>query len=181
MHFRYYLRLGENWKPLVSGKMPGFAGTYNRAGWGGRRSDGVNGWSARGAYKVAAAARGAEYGLGSYIYHADSSTKFGDLVGWNLGKTGVIDKNRWYSVEQSVRLNTPGKADGELKAWLDGTLVFHRTGLRFRDVPDLRIETLWMNVYHGGVDTAPSDLSLYIDNVVIAREYIGPAAGFDAP
>ena len=29
------------------GKSPGFDGTYGRAGWGGRTSDGVNGWSAR--------------------------------------------------------------------------------------------------------------------------------------
>ncbi|MCB1922378.1 MAG: DNRLRE domain-containing protein [Gammaproteobacteria bacterium] len=181
MHFRYYVRLGESWKPLVSGKMPGFAGTYNRAGWGGRRSDGVNGWSARGAYKVASSAQGDAYALGSYIYHADSSTKFGDLVGWNLGNTGLIEKNRWYSVEQYVRLNTPGKADGEVKAWLDGVLVYQRRGLRFRDIPDLHIETLWMNVYHGGVDAAPSDLNLFIDNVVIAREYIGPAAGLGEP
>src|SRR5690606_19066002 len=51
MYFRYYLRLGENWDSTVDGgKLPGFAGTYNRGGWGGRKSDGRNGWSARGAF-----------------------------------------------------------------------------------------------------------------------------------
>jgi hypothetical protein len=43
-----------------------------------------------------------------------------------------------------------------------------------RDVPDIRIEKIWMNVYHGGVTPSPADLHLYIDNVVIARRYIGP-------
>lgn len=29
---RYYLRFGDNWKPVVDGgKLPGFAGTYNKA------------------------------------------------------------------------------------------------------------------------------------------------------
>src|SRR5690606_10930645 len=49
-YFRYYLRLGDNWNPLVGGKLPGFAGTYDRAGWGLRMSNGENGWSARGRY-----------------------------------------------------------------------------------------------------------------------------------
>ena len=31
-----------------------------------------------------------------------------------------------------------------------------------------------MNFYHGGTDTPPTDLHAYIDNVVIASEYIGP-------
>ena len=31
-----------------------------------------------------------------------------------------------------------------------------------------------MNVYHGGTSPAASDMHLYIDNVVIARRYIGP-------
>ena len=31
-----------------------------------------------------------------------------------------------------------------------------------------------MNVYHCGIDDAPKDLVLFIDNVVVARRYIGP-------
>ena len=38
----------------------------------------------------------------------------------------------------------------------------------------LKIEQLWMNVYHGGKAPSPYDQHLFIDNVVIAREYIGP-------
>lgn len=32
----------------------------------------------------------------------------------------------------------------------------------------------WMNVYHGGTTPSPSDQHLFIDNVVVARKYIGP-------
>ena len=45
----------------------------------------------------------------------------------------------------------------------------------FGDLVDtLKIETVWLNVYLGGSWTARSDHHLYIDNVVIARKYIGP-------
>ena len=71
-------------------------------------------------------------------------------------------------------MNELGKSNGVLRAWIDGQLVFERTDLRFRDIPELKIENVWFNVYHGGVAKPPHEMTLYIDNVVIAREYIGP-------
>lgn len=180
-YFRYYLRLADNWDPVADGgKLPGFAGTYGEAGWGLRKSDGQNGWSTRGAFlrqtadDVAAASP--LRGIGSYVYHPDLRGQASVFWGWNLGPTGLLRKNRWYSIEQHVRLNTPGKSDGVLRAWIDGQLAFAREGIRFRDVDRLKIESVWMNVYHGGTKDAVSDLSLYIDHLVIARRYIGPAA-----
>lgn len=179
VYFRYYLRFGEDWDPVASGgKLPGLAGTYERAGWGGRKSDGTNGWSALGffhQYLRSEPEFSGLRGIGSYLYHMDSGSEYGDPIGWNLGSTGMLQKNRWYSIEQYVKLNTPGAADGVLKGWIDGRLAYERTNLRYRSVPDLRIESVWMNVYHGGIAKAPADLTLYIDNVVIAREYIGPS------
>lgn len=178
MYFRYSLKFSNDWDPHLSGgKLPGFAGTYNRAGWGGRKANGKNGWSARGAFfkwKPDPVRTDHYRGIGSYVYHAGMKGDYGSQWGWNLGKTGMLEKNRWYSVEQHVKLNTPGRADGVLQAWVDGELVFERTDLRYRHVSDLKIETLWMNVYHGGTTPAPQDMSLFIDNLVIAREYIGP-------
>lgn len=52
-------------------------------------------------------------------------------------------------------MNTPGKNDGVLRGWIDGTLAFEKTDVRMRDVPDLKIETIWMNVYYGGTEPAP--------------------------
>lgn len=51
-----------------------------------------------------------------------------------------------------------------------------RTNLRFRDVDRLKIESIWVNVYHGGTRPAPADLHLYLDNMVIARQPIGLTA-----
>ncbi len=33
-----------------------------------------------------------------------------------------------------------------------------------------------MNVYHGGTTPSPRDQHLYVDNVVVAKKYIGPIA-----
>lgn len=81
-----------------------------------------------------------------------------------------MENNRWYSIQQYVRLNTPGENDGVLRGWVDGRLVFEKTDVRFRDVESLKIETVWLNVYLGGTWSAQSTHHLYIDNVAIARE-----------
>ena len=175
--FRYYLRVGDDWDPADGGKLPGFAGTYGVAGWGGRAVDGTDGWSARGTYTVPVAAGNPLAGhtaIGNYVYHADMPGTYGDVDLWLDGCAGVLEKGRWYSIETHLRMNTPGVNDGLLEGWVDGRLAYRRTDWRWRDVSTLNIEEVWMNVYHGGSATAPSDMHLYIDNVVIATEPIGP-------
>ncbi|MCK0510744.1 polysaccharide lyase [Aromatoleum buckelii] len=176
IYFRYYLRFGEDWSPDVEGgKLPGIAGTYGKGGWGMRRSDGKNGWSARGAFWRTATVPdgGTVTPVGSYVYHADVGDA-GTHWGWNRGPTGLMRNNRWYAIEQYVKLNTPGERNGVFRAWVDGQLAYERDGLRFRDLDSIKIESIWLNVYHGGRAKSPRDMSLYIDNLVIAKRYIGP-------
>ncbi len=178
IYFRYYLRLADTWnQKQEGGKLPGISGTYGVAGWGGRTSDGYNGWSARGAYSFTVADNNPLAGLhpiGSYCYHADLEDRYGDIWIWNKGYRGFLENNRWYSIEQYVKLNTPGEKNGVLKAWIDGELAFEKTNLRFRHTDTLKIDEIWMNVYHGGTSPSPYDQHLFIDNVVIAKKYIGP-------
>jgi hypothetical protein len=178
IYFRYYLRLANDWMPVLDGgKLPGISGTYNRAGWGGRKSDGKNGWSMRGGF-----AKMPEKGnplrpyttLNSYAYHADTEGRWGDEWVWDIGLRGLVRRGRWYCIEQYLRLNRIGMTDGQIKVWVDGELAFDRTGFRVRDIPELRIEKIWMNVFHGGTTPSAADMHLYIDNVVIAKKYIGP-------
>ncbi|MEF8717666.1 MAG: hypothetical protein V5B35_03045 [Candidatus Accumulibacter necessarius] len=175
LFFRYYLRLADDWDPKVDGgKLPGLAGTYGKAGWGGRRSDGTNGWALRGAFLKAFPSDHPMQGLtqlATYAYHADMKTNYGDFWIW---PGALLQRNRWYCIEQQVRLNRPGMADGELRVWVDGRLVVERQNIRLRNVDQLRIETVWLDVYHGGVARSPYDQHLYVDNVVVARRYIGP-------
>jgi hypothetical protein len=175
IHMRYYLRFAADWDAeLQGGKLPGISGTYNRAGWGGRPVNGRDGWSARGSFSRK---RDGETLIGFYCYHVDMKGKYGSIWNWDWDRDrlGYLRNNRWYSIEQHVKLNTPGKNDGIMRGWVDGQLAFEKTDVRMRDVSDLKIEMVWMNVYQGGMKPAASDDHMYIDNVVIARNYIGPA------
>jgi hypothetical protein len=181
IYFRYYVRIDQSWDPTYGGKFPGISGTYGVAGWGGRPSDGSNGWSARGLYQPTVPDDGNPLGgtvpIGSYVYHADQETQWGDNVLWQNGYLGYLEKDRWYSIEQHLVLNTPGVDDGILETWIDGRLAYRQTNWRWRDVDSLKIEQIWMNVYHGGTDVPDRDISLYLDNIVIASSYIGPMTG----
>jgi len=178
VYFRYYLRFGENFAPIVDGgKLPGFGGTYGRAGWGLRKADGFNGWSARGAFMRSTTHNpmlNDLVAIGSYVYHPELRGTASTTWGWGEGPTGLLQKNRWYSVEQYIEMNVPGEQNGVLKAWINGHKVFEKQGIVFRKTPDLRVESIWFNVYHGGVKKPASPMSLYIDNVVVSSEYIGP-------
>ncbi|MCL4204640.1 MAG: DNRLRE domain-containing protein [Pirellulaceae bacterium] len=178
IYFRYYLRLADDWnQTLQGGKMPGISGTYGVAGWGGRKSDGTDGWSARGAFHLTIPKDNPLSGLtpiGTYCYHADMTGTYGDIWIWDQGYRGFLQNNRWYAIEQHLRLNRPGEKDGVLRAWVDGRLAFDKSDIRFRHNDRLKIEQIWMNVYHGGTKPSPYDQHLYIDNVVIAQQYIGP-------
>jgi hypothetical protein len=174
MYFRYYVKFDPDWKNAVDGgKMPGFSGTYGKAGWGGRPVNGRDGWSARGSYSKP---KDDATEVGFYCYHADMKGKYGNI--WKFKP--ALKHGRWYCVEEYCKLNTPGtdggpaKADGILRGWIDGEPAYEKTDIRFRDVVTLKIESVWVNVYHGGTTPAPEDLHLYLDNLVISRKPIGP-------
>lgn len=171
VYFRYYLRLGDDWDPERGGKLPGIGGTYGRAGWGGRPSNGRDGWSARGQFN---GRKDGKTPIGFYCYHADMKGRYGSNWIWEKDKLGYLENNRWYCIEQYAKMNTPGKNDGILRGWVDGRAAFERKDVRMRDIAELKIECIWINIYHGGTWPAPSDDHLYIDNVVIAKQYIGP-------
>ena len=186
MYLRYYVKFDTNWKHATSGgKMPGFGGTYGRAGWGGRPVHGSDGWSARGGYGNP---RGRDKTAdGFYCYHADMRGRYGNS--WHFSP--ALDHGKWHCVEKYCKLNTPaeaggagggkGKNDGILRGWINGRQVWEKTDIRFRDTDKLKMETVWLNIYHGGATPVPpQDIHVYFDNVVIARKYVGPAV-FERP
>ncbi len=180
-YLRYYLRLGPEWAASPdSGKLPGLAGTYGRAAWGGRGWHGMEGWSARGSFlKTAPVGHPARpyLTLASYVYHSKSASGYGEIFAWG-GSYGaaLVQPGRWYCIEQHIKLNTPGREDGVLRAWVDGQPVFERRDLRLRDTATIGIENAWMDLYMGGSQTALRDMSIQIGQVVVATQYIGPLA-----
>ncbi|CAL95880.1 polysaccharide lyase [Azoarcus olearius] len=179
-YLRYYVRFPSEWKtPVDGGKLPGLSGTYGRAGWGGRTPDGYNGWNARMLFRRQAPEGHSMHdkvGVGTELSvpEVPGVQREGHFT-WAGGHAGVLDKNRWYCIEQYVKMNTVGQADGIVRGWVDGRLAFERTGVIFRHTDKLKIEEVWMNVYHGGGQPTPRDIPMYIDSVVAATRYIGPA------
>ena len=176
LYARYYLRFDDSWNGRSSsGKLPGPAGRYGRAGWGGRQSDGTNGWSARMHFDKSWL--GPDYiDIGYYVYHAEMRKIYGDSMLWEIDNRGSLEKNRWYCIETYIKLNTPGKSDGVLRGWVDGFLAHETENVKFRNSASLLIEEYWVNVYHGG-RAAGNDMHLYLDNLVLSPHRIGTVTG----
>ncbi|WP_153886236.1 polysaccharide lyase [Aliiglaciecola lipolytica] len=175
--FRYYSMLAPGAKVSGGGKLPGFSGTYNKAGWGGRPNNGENGWSARGAFYHSISSKSPEWGgqlpIGSYLYEANTGSKYGKSIPWGH-EMSTMQPGRWYAIEQQIKLNTPGLKDGVFKVWIDGVLIYERNNMYFRDTPQMKIEKVWLNYYFGGVAKPKNNFNMYLDNIVIASSYIGP-------
>jgi hypothetical protein len=73
--------------------------------------------------------------------------------------------------EKSTDEVAQGNRDGQLKIWLDDKLVVDCTNIRFRDVPELAIDSLLFSTFFGG-NTAessshPHDETIYFDDFVV--------------
>lgn len=88
---------------------------------------------------------------------------------------GVIAKDRWICAEFMLRQNTPGQPDGEQAFWIDGRLLGHWRGLNWRKSASLQANALTLESYVTDRWTKNPTNTVYFDNLVIAREYIGPA------
>jgi predicted amidohydrolase len=88
--------------------------------------------------------------------------------------------NQWQCWEFMIQANTaPDKADGKQVMWIDGRLVGEFTGIRWRNDMDLKVNCFWLE--HYGYDEGDptkqywkDSQSVWFDDVVVARRYIGP-------
>lgn len=103
--------------------------------------------------------------------------------GTSAGNHRVVPPlDRWQSWEFMLQANSaPGKADGHQAMWVDGKLAGEFNGIRWRENLDLKVNCLWLE--HYGFDPGdptkqfwPENQSVWFDDVVVAREYIGPMA-----
>jgi len=85
----------------------------------------------------------------------------------------ILERGRWYCIEMMVKCNMPGKADGEQAAWVDGKEVVHVTGLRWRDIAELKVHCFRISLY---LHDSPKVNRVWFDNVAVSHSYIGPAA-----
>ena len=113
------------------------------------------------------------------------------------GLAATFYPGRWYCIETEVKLNSidtsnPNmnfQADGLLRTWVDGRLVYERTGLVFRTWPvyrpaynpeakrpirQLGIGWLLWNWYHGGTTPSSVHRTTFTTGLVWAKQRIGP-------
>ena len=83
----------------------------------------------------------------------------------------TLQKERWYCLEQMIKVNDPGQANGELAAWIDGKLYLHYRGFRWRSAADVKIKRFSIGLY---VHHAAKDNTVWYDDVALSTGYIGP-------
>ena len=87
----------------------------------------------------------------------------------------VIKKGQWICAEFMLKHNTPGQEDGEQAFWIDGKLMGHWYGINWRKSATLMANSLTLESYVTDRWTTNEVNIVFFDNLVIAREYIGPA------
>jgi hypothetical protein len=78
-------------------------------------------------------------------------------------------------LEFMLKHNTPGQPDGEQAFWIDGKLLGYWRGINWRKTESLKANALTLESYVTDSWTKNPTNTVYFDNLVIAREYIGPA------
>lgn len=206
---RYYVKF-ESWDAIDGGKFPGLANfdsgdgaKFFAGGNGGSPVHGYDGWTLRGAFMLPPPSSGdpasGYQALRTYAYTAAMTGAYGDMWSWSQHRTDlhVLKYGTWHSVEQHVKVNTPGQRDGLFEVWMDGRKVLRKTDVYLRAVPSatprtypngkpvpdgqsywvpgsMGITKLWANLYHGGTTPTEKTLVAYWANFVVARSYIGP-------
>ncbi len=93
----------------------------------------------------------------------------------------VIPRERWICVEFMLQENTPGQPDGEQAFWIDGELQGHWKGINWRKSPTLHANALTLETYVTDRWTKNPVNVVFFDDVVIARNYVGPIPGTAPP
>ncbi len=160
----YQVRFPPGFDFVKGGKLPGL---YGGSVTGGQDiPDGTDGFSTRYMWR--------KDGDGEVYAYLPTSEKTGTSIGrgcWSF-PTG-----RWTAMHQRVRLNTPGRADGEVRVWQDGRQVLARSGLTFRTTDELQIDGLFFSTFFGGGDTSwASPVDQYADFAAFAVSDGGDAA-----
>ena len=148
------------------GKLPGLFGGEGNTG--GNKPTGRDGFSARMMWREDGRAV-------QYLYYPDQPTRYGHQIPWLDQATGQPIKftpGRWHTVVHQIYMNTPGKRDGQLRAFFDGQPVLDINKLRFRDTHRFGVDGFLLSTFFGGGDTSwetTAQEMIYFDNFQIVK------------
>ena len=141
LRLSYYLRFADDFDFVKGGKLPGLFGGNGASG--GNIPDGTDGFSTRFMWR--------RNGDGEVYAYLPTSKNYGTSIGrgnWRF-QPGI-----WHHLEQEIKLNSPGKANGRIKVWLDGVQVLDTEGITFRYVDSLKIDGIFFSTFFGGGDSS---------------------------
>ena len=123
------------------------------------------------------------FGIGIYDYNLDQVGPFPAGASFPMI---AIRKEQWYCIDIRVKQNTmsgsqdalgnyaTANADGIYQVWINGYPAYSRTNYRWRRHAEFGVQGVWIDVYHGGTDLAPTTMHYRLDRVALATSYIGP-------
>jgi hypothetical protein len=112
-----------------------------------------------------------------YTYHPEQREGFGQIDPLDVDGDASLEPGRWHRIEVLVQLNTPGRHDGRIRAWLDRRLRGDLGEMRLRDVDDVKLRRFEILNYFGGDgprNTSPRSQGSLYDDVLVAT---GPICG----
>ena len=154
----YKIKFDDNFKFCYGGKLPGLGGSVSPNGsmpWGGNENQNVvhSGFSTRLMWRR-------HENLVVYAYLPERIDSEGNLTtrsgrpakwGEDIEFFRPVERGRWYTIRQYVKMNTPGERDGILEMYVDGELKLRRTDIEYR-LPgqNVKINAAVMHTYRGG-------------------------------
>jgi len=158
VYFSYNVMFRPGFEWVLGGKLPGLGGGSNPGG--GTEMFWDSGFSVRMMWNKD---QGSDGTLFFYVYHHDKPTNYGDTYQFPYTPISVSD-SVWHNLTMRVVLNSidPDKAlsdpanagnrDGLVEFFLNGKLVYTKTGIRFRNLSSIWIDTQHVTGYFGGSD-----------------------------
>ncbi len=103
----------------------------------------------------------------------------GGPVDWGMAEGNfVFQRGRWYNIQAEVKLNTPGRSDGEVRVWVDEKLIAQKIGINITGSGSAAINRVlyggWYSDSAGGnpCPNPAQDSIRYIDDVAISNSRI---------
>jgi nitrous oxidase accessory protein NosD len=183
----YRVKFGAGFDFVRGGKLPGLAG--GSAPSGSAPADGVRGWSGRMMWRtnftgVSGEPEQSTTQAISYAKHVNSGFdrdgRQEDTEFWfnRDGSDTTLQADVWYTIQQRIKLNTPGVRDGILQIWLDGRLVLAQNDIQFRNIPDLKVDRFFFSTFFGGGDEwrSSKDEVVFFDDfkITVPQERLVP-------
>ena len=141
----YVVRFSADFDWKKGGKLPGLGGGPGKT-TGGRRADGLNGFSVRPMWR-------ADGRMEAYAYHAGQTKDYGDSL--SLPRDFRLRRDGDIRISLRVRMNHPERADGflELKVTSgDATAKVTSDKMVWRKTPTIQADKFLFETFHGGSD-----------------------------